>query len=137
MLGATKKELGLVTGFIGHLQMRLGTTSNYGTIADFYTSQAHAKYSRSNFPSRFLATSFNNYFSFFFFFTYFTDAQCVHLWLHGRHLYDSPFYPTRVSAYHSRPGPLFIVLCTYYFMFAFYCILLYYIIVLLYRFCMY
>jgi hypothetical protein len=32
-----------------------------------------------------------------FFLTYFTDAQCVHFWLYGRHLCDNPFYPTRVS----------------------------------------
>jgi hypothetical protein len=39
------------------------------------------------------------------FFFFFTDAQCVHLWLYGRHLYDNPFHPTRMSAYHGRPEP--------------------------------
>jgi hypothetical protein len=42
---------------------------------------------------------------FFFFFSYFTDAQCVHIWLYGRHLHDNPFLPTRVSAYHGLPDP--------------------------------
>jgi len=31
------------------------------------------------------------------FFTYFTDAQCVHLWYYGRHLCDSPSRSTCVS----------------------------------------
>jgi len=39
------------------------------------------------------------------FFTYFTDAQCVHLWQCGRHLCDSPSRCTHVSAYHGRPEP--------------------------------
>jgi len=42
---------------------------------------------------------------FFFFFTYFTDAQCVHLWQYDRHLCDSSSRSTRVSAYHGRPEP--------------------------------
>ena len=42
---------------------------------------------------------------FFIFLTYFTDAQCVHLWQYGRQLCDSPSRTTRVSAYHCRPEP--------------------------------
>ena len=40
-----------------------------------------------------------------FFFTYFTDAQCVHLWSYGGHLCVSPSRSTRVSAYRGRPEP--------------------------------
>jgi hypothetical protein len=36
-------------------------------------------------------------------FTYFADAHYIHLWLYDGHLYDNPFHPTRVSAYHGRP----------------------------------